>query len=209
MVCWLISNATSIVVIALWIRRRFTQSSGWVAAHMTGANLMLICRNIKPASSYTHHRSELPATHWHQKSGGSKGYLRNATRMLHRAVSRRDSQMCLLRFYHSPGQIRVTGSRSNSPAYFFGVSCLLPIYYSWEKNGIVMELILYPKLCTRSKRAMEKIRRRGRKSRLYYPRQPLVDRLAAEMGWSVEKTRKQLLDERNFILNLNKGLLPD
>jgi hypothetical protein len=63
-----------------------------------------------------------------------------------------------------------------------------------------MELILYHKLSTRSRRALLKTKGRGGKQYCYSPRGDLLERLSRETGMSVDSVVSQLLKERKFLL---------
>lgn len=69
-----------------------------------------------------------------------------------------------------------------------------------------MELKLYPRLSTRSRRAMTKTV--GRFGRVYYykPRGTLLQRLSSETGLSIEDVYNQLMKERNYLLRLQPSL---
>lgn len=67
-------------------------------------------------------------------------------------------------------------------------------------------LVLYPKLGTRSKRAILKIKKRYGKPYHYKPRGDLLARLAEEMGWTIDQVHDQLLRERQVLLKL-KGII--
>lgn len=68
------------------------------------------------------------------------------------------------------------------------------------------EIILYPKLSTRSKKAMCKLKKRYGRSYHYKPRGQLLERLAKETGLTIDQVHDQLLRERAVILKL-KGLI--
>ncbi len=59
---------------------------------------------------------------------------------------------------------------------------------------------LYPKLCTCSKRAMNRSTKRYGKPYYYRPRGTLLQRLSEETGLSVEQCYVQLQKERDFLL---------
>jgi hypothetical protein len=61
-------------------------------------------------------------------------------------------------------------------------------------------LIAYPKLSTCSKRAILRTKNRWGHPVRYAPRRQLVQRLAEELQLTEEATRKQLYDERKFLL---------
>lgn len=62
------------------------------------------------------------------------------------------------------------------------------------------ELVLFPRLSTRSKRAMQRKRSRFGHPYQYRPRITLVERLASEMGWSREQVMDTLQRERRKLL---------
>lgn len=64
------------------------------------------------------------------------------------------------------------------------------------------ELILYSKLCTRSRRAIVKTKRRYGHSYTYTPRGDLLQRLSRETGMTEEQVYIQLLRERETLLKL-------
>jgi hypothetical protein len=63
-----------------------------------------------------------------------------------------------------------------------------------------MNLTLYPKLGTDSKKAL--LRKNGRwgKPYIYRPRGYLLERLARETGMTINQVRSQLEKERNYLL---------
>jgi hypothetical protein len=63
------------------------------------------------------------------------------------------------------------------------------------------EFILYPRLCTRSRRAINRTAWRGRKY-VYSPRTDLLRRLSEETGMSTEQCREQLHRERKWLLEV-------
>jgi len=63
-----------------------------------------------------------------------------------------------------------------------------------------MELILYPQLSTRSRRAIKRRFKKFGHSYHYSPRGDLMERLAKEMGWTLEQVYNQLHRERHFLL---------
>jgi hypothetical protein len=65
-----------------------------------------------------------------------------------------------------------------------------------------MELILFPLLGTRSRRAIYKTHRRNQayQKTYYYPRWDLVKRLSKETGLSPDRVIAQMLKERDFLL---------
>lgn len=70
-----------------------------------------------------------------------------------------------------------------------------------------MELVLYTRLSTCSRRALLKTKKRWGGNYHYSPRGPLLDRLSREMGWSREQVYNQLLEERRILLVLY-GIFP-
>lgn len=69
-----------------------------------------------------------------------------------------------------------------------------------------MNLQLYPRLSTRSRRALTKTK--GRFGRVYYykPRGTLLQRLSSETGLSIEDVYNQLMRERNYLLSLQASV---
>lgn len=69
-----------------------------------------------------------------------------------------------------------------------------------------MEIVLYHKLSTRSKRALTKTNYKYSKSHpggqpyVYNPRGQLLRRLSRETGKTLDEVREQLLAEREYIL---------
>jgi len=63
-----------------------------------------------------------------------------------------------------------------------------------------MQLVLYPKLSTRSRRAI--LKTKGKFGRAYYysPRFPLIQRLSQETGMSIEQVYRQISIERRYLL---------
>ena|GEM_PF-992365 len=67
-----------------------------------------------------------------------------------------------------------------------------------------MELLFYPKLGTRSRRALTRRFRqthRGQQRHTYRPKGTLLTRLARESGMTVEQVWAQLGKEREYLLN--------
>jgi hypothetical protein len=67
-----------------------------------------------------------------------------------------------------------------------------------------VNLILYPKLGTRSKRALVRTNRRGFKktgSHSYSPKGTLLLRLARETGMTIHQVYAQLQEERTYLLS--------
>lgn len=63
-----------------------------------------------------------------------------------------------------------------------------------------MELLLYHRLSTRSKRALLKTKGRYGHDYFYQPRGTLLQRLAQETGMSKDEVALQLLKERRYLL---------
>ena len=63
-----------------------------------------------------------------------------------------------------------------------------------------MNLILYPRLCTRSRRAIVRTIKKFGWPYVYRPRGDLLERLSAETGMSREDVYRQLLAEREELL---------
>jgi hypothetical protein len=63
-----------------------------------------------------------------------------------------------------------------------------------------MNLILYPKLNTRSKKALTRKNGRWGKLYIYKPRGRLLERLARETGLTVSQVRSQLEKERQYLI---------
>ncbi|MBL1179444.1 hypothetical protein [Pantanalinema sp. GBBB05] len=63
-----------------------------------------------------------------------------------------------------------------------------------------MQLVIFPRLSTRSKRAF--LKQRGKYGRVYYynPRWPLVERLSRELGMPAHEVIDRAWKEREFIL---------
>lgn len=69
-----------------------------------------------------------------------------------------------------------------------------------------MDLILYPRLGTRSRRALLRTNRRGFKKaeeHVYRPKGTLLVRLAREFGMNVGQVATQLQKERAYLLKQN------
>jgi hypothetical protein len=71
-----------------------------------------------------------------------------------------------------------------------------------------MELLLYPKLSTRSRRAIRKEKGRWGHPYDYRPRGNLLSRLAFETGLSKEQVYDQLLKERHYLLSKDGEVIP-
>jgi hypothetical protein len=63
-----------------------------------------------------------------------------------------------------------------------------------------MNLILYPKLSTRSKKALTKKVGYWGKPYLYKPRGTLLQRLARETGLTIDQVQSQLKQEREYLI---------
>jgi len=63
-----------------------------------------------------------------------------------------------------------------------------------------MNLLLYPLLSTRSRRALLKTKNRGQRDYVYNPRGNLLERLATETGLSKAQVYDQLLQEREYLI---------
>ncbi|ELS04920.1 hypothetical protein Xen7305DRAFT_00046560 [Xenococcus sp. PCC 7305] len=63
-----------------------------------------------------------------------------------------------------------------------------------------MKLIIYPLLSTCSKRAIRKVKKKWGHPNYYEPRITLVKRLSATLGWSEDKVRQQISEERYFLI---------
>jgi hypothetical protein len=63
-----------------------------------------------------------------------------------------------------------------------------------------MDLICYPLLGTRSRRAL--LRHKGRWGHRYQysPKAALLHNLAEKLGWNIESVQQQLLQERAYLL---------
>ncbi|QCS50310.1 hypothetical protein FEK30_13255 [Picosynechococcus sp. PCC 11901] len=68
-----------------------------------------------------------------------------------------------------------------------------------------MRIFLYPRLGTCSKRSFLKTKKRYGQPKPYKPRGQLLQRLAAETGWTIDQVHEQLLRERDVLLKL-KGI---
>lgn len=66
-----------------------------------------------------------------------------------------------------------------------------------------MMLTLYPKLSTRSRRAMMRVRKFNGKPYYYSPRGNLLERLSEETGLNIDQCYHQLMEEREYLLRLN------
>ena len=67
-----------------------------------------------------------------------------------------------------------------------------------------MKLIIYPLLNLRSQRAILRVRKRWGHYYSYTPRQILINRLCAELGWSEKAIREQIQKERTFLIENHK-----
>lgn len=66
-----------------------------------------------------------------------------------------------------------------------------------------MNLIFYPKLSTRSKKALARKNKKWGHPYKYKPRGTLLVRLARETGMTMTQVRSQLEKEREYLLNQN------
>ena len=66
-----------------------------------------------------------------------------------------------------------------------------------------MNLTLYPKLGTDSKKALNRKNGRWGKPYYYRPRGNLLERLARETGMTINQVRSQLEKEREYLLKQN------
>jgi len=66
-----------------------------------------------------------------------------------------------------------------------------------------MDLTLYPRLSTRSKKALTRKNSYWGKPYVYRPRGNLLERLARETGTTVNQVRSQLEKEREYLLKQN------
>jgi len=64
-----------------------------------------------------------------------------------------------------------------------------------------MDIILYPKLSTRSRRAFWRTGSYRKRPYGYNPRYDLIERLSRETGQTREATHEQLLKERRYLLS--------
>lgn len=64
-----------------------------------------------------------------------------------------------------------------------------------------MVLIAYARMCTRSRRAMNRGETRRGKPYYYRPRISLINRLSRELGMSREQVLDQIQREREFLLS--------
>jgi transposase len=65
-----------------------------------------------------------------------------------------------------------------------------------------MEIILYYRLSTRSRRALLKTKKSWGRPYYYSPRGNLLERLSRETGMNLEEVYQQLMRERKFFLDL-------
>jgi len=63
-----------------------------------------------------------------------------------------------------------------------------------------MDLTLYPKLSTRSKKALTRKNGRWGKPYIYRPRGCLLERLARETGLTIYQVREKLQKEREYLI---------
>ena len=67
-----------------------------------------------------------------------------------------------------------------------------------------MEIVLFNRLGTNSKRAMLRINKQWGHSYTYEPRVTLLKRLSAETGMTLTQVRNQLIKERLFLIKHKK-----
>ena len=67
-----------------------------------------------------------------------------------------------------------------------------------------MLLKVYPRIGTRSRRAIVRIKTRFGRSYQYSPRGSLITRLAKELGMSREAVYTQIMQEREYLLKQEK-----
>lgn len=65
-----------------------------------------------------------------------------------------------------------------------------------------MKLLFYPRLSTRSRRALTRTKKRGGRHYTYFPRITLIRRLQQEFGLSQAQVIDQLFAEREALLKL-------
>lgn len=63
-----------------------------------------------------------------------------------------------------------------------------------------MDLIIYPLLNLRSKRAITRIKKKWGHPYIYQPKYILISRLAEELSWSEDQVIKQIEEERAFLI---------
>lgn len=63
-----------------------------------------------------------------------------------------------------------------------------------------MILILYPKLCSRSRTAIKRKYKKFGHPYHYSPRGDLLKRLAEEMDWTIDQVYQQLMKERSHLM---------
>lgn len=71
-----------------------------------------------------------------------------------------------------------------------------------------MELQIYPKLSSKSKKAFLRTRKRWGHIYTYIPRCNLLERLETETGLNKEEIIRQMQFERLYLLNQRDGLIP-
>lgn len=67
-----------------------------------------------------------------------------------------------------------------------------------------MDLIIYPRLSTCSKRAILKERKKWGHIYVYVPKKTLIDRLRSELGWSEQQVLDQIWAEREWLIKHRK-----
>lgn len=65
---------------------------------------------------------------------------------------------------------------------------------------MTQSLILYPLLSTTSKRAIRRKKKKLGHPYFYRPRKILLQRLAAQLGWTEQQVYDRLKEERRFLL---------
>lgn len=63
-----------------------------------------------------------------------------------------------------------------------------------------MKLIIYPRLSTRSKRAIVKTTKQWGHFHRYEPKPELLQRLSQELGWTEQEVLQQIREERAWLL---------
>ena len=69
-----------------------------------------------------------------------------------------------------------------------------------------MDLPIYNRLNTRSKRAMRRVRKRWGHPYQYNPRNVLIQRLSSELGLTEQEIREQIAKEREFLTRYRQYL---
>ncbi len=63
-----------------------------------------------------------------------------------------------------------------------------------------MDLIIYPMLNLRSKKAITRIKKKWGHPYNYNPKYILISRLAEELGWSEDAVKQRIQEERAFLI---------